>query len=233
MKIKRIAGSILVCISILPGANAQVITVENGFAVSRVKNSFDDKNIFPYQMSAGVEYWDHGRYSLSTNLGFLKKGGKATVYNLDETPGGWGQFASLRLHARYITLNTMWNIKTKPQRGFYWVFGLGPRVDMKINHSLYWDDFSPLASVEPLPGLRSVLWGLIGRVGVCKEIGKLQIGLHAAYLPTFNQLSKTCEGLGGGRDRTFTLGLSFGYIVNKDKGRRYSVRRPTGKTEAD
>lgn len=186
---------------------------------------FDDRNVFPYQMSAGVDYWDHGTYCLSSQVGFLKKGGKALVTDWSEYYPDYGHEIPLRLHARYITLNTTFNLKTQPAHGFYWVFGVGPRIDINLNNSLYWDETPPNGMATALPDLYPVLWGLKCFMGVRKEIGKLQIGLHAAYLPTFSRIGKVYDGFSGGRDRTFTLGLSFGYIVHKDKGKHYSIRR--------
>lgn len=225
MKIKSCVGWICVFFSWATLASAQVVTVENGFSIGKVNKIFNDRNVFPYQMSAGVDYWDHGTYCLSSNIGFLKKGGKALVADLGEYPYVSGHEIPLRLHARYITLNTTFDLKTKPAHGFYWVFGVGPRIDIKINNSLYWDQTLPAGITTAMPDMYPVLWGLKCFMGVRKEIGKLQIGLHAAYLPTFNKMLKTHEEFSGGRDRTFTLGLSFGYIVNKDKGKHYTVRR--------
>ena len=233
MKIKRCVGWICVFFSLAAGAGAQVITVENGISVSKVKKMFDDKNVYPYQMSAGVEYWEHGRYNLSSGIGFLKKGGKANVAEFGDTPGIWGYINPLRLHARYLTLHTTFNVKTKPVSGFYWIFGVGPRLDIKINHSLYWDDYRPFEKEERITGLHPVVWGLKCVMGVRKEIGKLEIGLQAAYLPSFNKMCKTYDGFTGGRDRTFTVGLSFGYILQKEKGRHYSVRPFRENTETN
>ncbi len=224
MKIKSCVGWMCVFFSLTFAANAQIIWVENGLSIAKVSKMFDDKNVFPYQMSAGVEYWDHGTYSLSSQVGFLKKGGKAILADWNDGDF-WGGNIPLRLHSRYITLNTTFDLKTRPVGGFYWYFGLGPRIDVKINNSLYWDGASPYQADASVAEMHTVLWGLKCAIGVRKEIGKLQVGLQAAYLPTFNKMFKTVADFSGGRDRTFTLGLSFGYLLAKDKGRHYTVRR--------
>lgn len=232
MKIKSCVGWMCVCLSLTFAANAQIVWVENGFSIAKVSKIFDDRNVFPYQMSAGVEYWDHGTYSLSSQVGFLKKGGKARLADWNEG-NFWGGNIPLRLHGRYITFNTTFDLKTRPVGGLYWYFGLGPRIDVKINNSLYWDEGVPYQTPASMSEMRAVLWGLKCAIGVRKEIGKLQVGLQAAYLPTFNKMFKTAADFSGGRDRTFTLGLSFGYLLAKDKGRHYTVRKAKNKVNPE
>lgn len=208
-----------------------MITVENGFSISKVKDWYGHKNLLPYQMSLGVDYMDRGWFQLSSQIGFLKKGGKTElmkVYGENSYKGSERD----RLHVRYLTFNTTFNLKSRSQNGWVWFVGLGPRVDVYLSNSLYMDT-NTLADERPLIGSLGeacpVIVGLKCVAGVERDYGKVRIGIRAAYLPSFNpSIKHKSFGLPreySYRDRTFTLGVSIGYILPREKGRIYTVRR--------
>jgi len=53
----------------------------------------------------------------------------------------------------------------------------------------------------------SALYGLKCEAGFIHTINKIQLGLNAAYLPTFN------KQIGKIKERTFSFGFSVGYIL--------------------
>lgn len=212
-------------------AQAQVITVENGFSISKVKGWYGQKNLLPYQMSLGVDYMDHGWFQLSSQIGFLKKGGKteSTYFEEEDSPSGY--FLS-RLHVRYLTFNTTFNLKSRPQKGWVWFAGLGPRVDIYLSNSLYVDITTRMGNrteTTSITGACPVIVGLKCVAGVERDYGRVRIGFRAAYLPSFNPSFKNKAYDSpyefSSHDRTFTLGVSFGYLLNREKGRTYTVRR--------
>lgn len=62
-------------------------------------------------------------------------------------------------------------------------------------------------------------------IGVKKQVGNLQLGLNAAWLPSFNKMYSTkIEGLHM-KDRTFSIGVSLGYMLHTSKSESlYSVK---------
>lgn len=230
MRVKQCMGWMCLWLCFNWMARAQVITVENGFSVSKMKDMYADKNLLPYQMSAGVDYLDHGWFQLSSHVGFLKKGGKTDFIKIYEENGYAGK-GRYRLHVRYLTFNTTFNVKSRPQNGWVWFAGVGPRLDVYLSNTEYIDTSLQMGE-DPLKGSLDgacpVVVGLKCVAGVERDYGRVRIGLRAAYLPSFTRtFNKNAEGPKYGysyRDQTFTVGVSFGYIL---KGKRpfYTVRR--------
>lgn len=230
MRVKQCMGLMCLWLCFNWMAQAQVITVENGFSISKVKDMYADKNLLPYQMSAGLDYLDHGWFQLSSQIGFLKKGGKSDYVAIHEESMYGGKERS-RLHVRYLTFNTTFNLKTRSQSGWVWFAGIGPRLDVYLSNTHYLDtnvkeNGRPLSG--SLDGACPVVVGLKCVAGLERDYGRVRIGFRAAYLPSFTH---TFENDTYGpkhsfsySDQTFTVGVSFGYIL---KGKRpfYTVRR--------
>lgn len=231
MRIKRCMGWMCLWLCFNWMAQAQVITVENGFSISKVKDWYGDKNLLPYQMSLGVDYMDHGWFQLSSQIGFLKKGGKTEFIDIFNEDGVGGKERD-RLHLRYLTLNTTFNLKSRPQNGWVWFVGVGPRVDIHLGNSLYMDVSNLLENktvTSSVHGAYPLVVGLKCVAGAEHDYGRMRVGFRVAYLPSFTRTFKDdAYGVGfmhADRDRTFTLGVSIGYILPREKGRTYTVRR--------
>lgn len=234
MKKKRCVWMACVLFCLMAPARAQVITVENGVSVAKLKKGYDGQNVYPYQMSVGMEYMDRGRYNLSSQIGFLKKGGKTKEFGIfGEEDGTNSARGRDRLHIRYLTMNTTFQVKTRPADGWVGYAGIGPRLDVYLSNSFYpdpnWSLPPDVVVASSASHLCPVVFGLKCVAGIKKSVRHLQIGLHVAYLPSFTKtydqpFSLFNEGVGG-RDRTFTVGVSLGYILPRDKHTVYSVRR--------
>ncbi|GEM_PF-190821 len=201
---------------------AQVINIENGFSFAKAPEWFP-KRLHPYQMSAGIEYMDKGWYNLTTNIGFLKKGGEGRI-----SYGDRSSFESYKdwLAARYITLNTTFDVKAYTYDNFILYFAAGPRLDLLINNTWYYKQPED-GKVHRATGrnLNQVMWGLKCGIGVKKQLGNLQLGLHAAWLPSFNNMFTSGIKDFKMKDRTISLGASIGYIFNTSGEERfYSVK---------
>ena len=89
MKIKSCAWLVclILCLPIM--MKAQVLKIENGMAFSSLVNKGEDlfdKSLSSYQMSIGLDYLDQGWYALSSNVGYLRKGGSFDFYEATD-PG--------------------------------------------------------------------------------------------------------------------------------------------------
>lgn len=215
----------LLCIAVK--GNAQVITLENGFSITsmRAKKASTNK-VYPYQMSLGYQYLDKGWYNLSSNIGYIRRGGQVKIPYNSVTGEEWGRVTEKdKLH--YLTLSTTFDIKKTSHDGYIFFIGVGPRLDFKLKSVVvtYVDfdehrpsDFEP--TKEKLDGIHPVLFGLKCVGGIRKDFRNMQLGFNIAYLPSFTCLS---DGI---RDRTFTFGLSLGYKLGTEKtGTIRSVRR--------
>ncbi|MCC8143242.1 MAG: hypothetical protein LIO97_04550, partial [Tannerellaceae bacterium] len=136
---------------------AQIITIENGFSFAKAPNLFE-KFTHPYQMSAGIEYMYKGWYNLSSNIGFLKKGGQSKA-----NYGGIFDYENYKawIAARYLTLNTTFDIKGYTYDNFILYFAVGPRIDILIKDTEYYKEpgNSEIHTYNNM-GLNNVMWGL-------------------------------------------------------------------------
>ena len=196
MNMKR--GNVwLVCILLYlsVSASAQVIKVENGIASTTCRiDGASLGTMHPYQMAIGIDYWDHSWFDLSSNIGYIAKGSKdknLPVYK----DGEFTPFTTFYHYADYLTLNTTFRVKKNIRNETYYI-GTGPRIDIKLKDHLLLDN-----------SFNTVLYGLKCEAGFIYTVNKIQLGLNAAYLPTFN---KQIEEV---RERTFSFGLSIGYIL--------------------
>jgi len=187
---------------------SQVIKVENGISFTSL-NKLADKTIYPYQLSVGVEYMDKGRFNLSTNVGYLRKGGRSSIIIADYqgmplTPDNW------KLYVDYLTFNTTFDVKYTFREGGCVFIGAGPRVDFKINTNDFFDYFSE--DFGKTLSLNDVILGMKLTCGYRYSLNeRIQLGLNVAYLPSFTKISKLKIGEDSLWDKTFTCGLSLGY----------------------
>jgi len=164
--------------------------------------------MFPYQLSVGLNYADKSWFNLSSQIGYIRKGGKDKIALWDE-PGGMSNYTlQYKEGAGYLSVNTTFQLKKNIRRETYYI-GAGPRVDFKLNtleNSIEDEDsFHAFNS-------RTVLYGLKCEAGFNYTINKILLGINFSYLPSFNKQIDTEYELYL-RDRTFTLGIVVGYVL--------------------
>ena len=204
---------------------AQVVTLENGFSITSMRHSkVVSGNVYPYQMSLGMQYMDKGWYNLSSSIGYMRRGGQEKILYASIT-GENNDYLTVKDKLHYLTVSTTFDIKKTSQDGYTFFIGVGPRLDFKLKSvEVTYSDFdqSRPEGYEPtkenLDGIHPVLFGLKCVGGIRKDIGNMQLGFNIAYLPSFTHLSK------GVHDRTFTFGLSLGYKLGGNKGDVKTIR---------
>lgn len=214
---------ILLCVS--AGMKGQKVVIENGVAITALPKSYD-KNRTPYQLSVGTDYLDKDWYFLSSNIGYLQKGGRTsipTTNNVGDMPVYTSDVAKLH----YLTVNTVFNVYKMSRDGYKFFVGAGPRLDLKVGSSFSWYEEMSGSSQSPVlnpdDGLHRFVFGLKCVLGISKEFRSVDLGLNVAYLPSI-----TNPGAYGTiyRDRTFTVGITVGLPYPKrHPDRIYSVRR--------
>ena len=124
---------------------AQIIKFDNGISISSIRNNKSDQ-ILPdshvgYTSSIGVEYLEHKYFSISTELGYIQKGGRiaSDIYSGDEYPIA----NKLDIRLDYIQLNTTFRIRF-PMSKFSTYSGVGPKIDIPVssNSNLGFDAFN-------------------------------------------------------------------------------------------
>ena len=102
----------LLCIAVK--GNAQVITLENGFSITsmRAKKASTNK-VYPYQMSLGYQYLDKGWYNLSTNIGYIRRGGQVKIPYNSITGSEWSGRITEKDKLHYLTVSDYKSTKEK------------------------------------------------------------------------------------------------------------------------
>lgn len=183
---------------------SQILKVENGISISSLNKDFDHK-IRPYQFMMDVEYCDKGWFNISSGIGKLTKGGSRGIPITTED--GYTSYGNINLYVDYLTLNSTFDVKYVKNK-FVLYLGAGPRIDIKLKtrytHSI--DELSPLAD----GGTVNLIYGINCICGVRYLINRVQLGLNAGYLSSFNEMY---TGLDKKKvsDKTFTVGVSVGY----------------------
>lgn len=212
---KRILFILVLLVSFLQLTKSQVIRLENGVAVSHIKD-YASKDIYSYQGAIGIDYLDMGRFYLSSNVGYYRAGGKDKIYLYEDSE--WvGQPFTQNLYIDYLTLNTTINVKGFLSDVFYVYAGAGPRINFKVGEST--SNSIKLGEgdgkdINTTPDINKVDFGLKTTIGFQYDMGIIMIGLNANYLPSFTKTFKGFEGRKSfGRSSAFSFGLSLGYKI--------------------
>lgn len=204
MRKRKIMWLVIVLVFLALNVKAQVIKIENGFAITdlKIKNSSNDW-VYPYQVSLGLDYMDREWYGLSSQIGFLRKGTGGII----NRTGEWGEAGTEhKLQLDYLTMNTTFRIKTPSVKTFVGYLGCGPRVDVFLKGRM-----KPNVSDFEVKGMHKLIAGLKVEAGFYGQFDRMQVGLNFGYLPSF---VKPYGGKNSGiKDRTFTLGLVVGYVL--------------------
>lgn len=215
----------LSCIVAVGKVQAQVVTVENGFSITSMKNvKLGVDKVYPYQMSVGMQYMDKGWYNLSSNIGYTRRGGQEKIPYFSISGEQQKDCITYKDKLHYLTLSTTFDIKKTSRDGYTFFLGVGPRLDFKLKavETTYADFDDGVSEYEPtkvnLHGYHPVLFGLKCVGGIRKDIGNMQLGLNIAYLPSFTRLTS------GVRDKTFTFGLSLGYKLGSTNEKDNVIR---------
>lgn len=188
---------------------AQTIKFQTGIAVSNFDWTIgspswehENESLTGFSsFSIGLDYWNHKYFNLSSNLGYLKKGGKVTVKAIDgsdtyseleiaEAPIRYDMILSAKLD--YLSLNTCFEAKYPFKNNITPFISIGPRIDFLLNSYDIYKDNS---------------YGLICGGGIKYNIQKIQIGIRSDYYWNFDNIDKNGEI----NDKTFTVNLTIGY----------------------
>lgn len=178
-------------------SKSQTLKIDNSVAIS----SFDSEkldmlntSIKLYSLMFGVDYVDSNLWEVSTQLGYLRKGGKEML-----------DYPSLEIIEKlnYIHLNT--TVRLKYEKEKYCIYlGAGPKVEFLIdnNHlksSLY-KDYK----------LNRISTGFKYEIGFKQYLNhRINIGLNLSYIHDIGKLGGTLYN--NLINKTFLLSISLGY----------------------
>lgn len=171
-----------------------------------------NKPLFSYAIFAGIDYLDKPYFNLSSNIGFIRKGGKGEAFFTDENGELPNQIKTVTATLDYLSINTMIDLKYPIEETISPFVSVGPRFDYLVNNS------REFYALEVNNELKNTLFGLILGGGVKYDISNLQLGLRADYYLDFTKIADYKNEETGIRGETtvntFTINLFVGYRLN-------------------
>ncbi len=169
-----------------------------------------NKNVTGINVSIGIDYLNLKYFNLSSNIGFIQKGGKDSISVA--TPNGeiiGKQLIQTKLN--YLTINTTANLKL-PIKDFVipYLF-VGPRVDYLIS---YKESAVFIKQFDDWGKLNKLIYGVITGIGLDFKIKRFFVGAVFNYYFNFNKIvDYTSDNNVSNKilDRTFTINLKVGY----------------------
>ena len=192
----------------------QTINVQSGITLSKLQWTLGNSDFGSYDKVkigsstfVGIDYLDKTYFNVSSNLGFITKGGKETINIRDES----GIILSEKVEKaslNYVSLNSTFNIKYPIKEKIIPFVSLGPRVDYLLSYS---NDFD---CIEDIDALNKINYGLIVGCGVKYDFQKIQLGVRADRYVNINKIADwqvAPENVGGSiTDNTFSINASVG-----------------------
>jgi hypothetical protein len=184
---------------------SQIVNVQLGFSTSKLDwiispmpEAVYKKPVTNLFAAIGIDYANRKYFNLSSNIGYLVKGGgQAVTYTND-----MGNTTSTEIHKgllRYISLNTLVEAKIPGNKLIPFIC-VGPRIDLLVSKSDY----------LPKKDLNEVSYGAIAGAGLKYPLlNKFQIGLRGSYLFNFNKIHDGYDI----KDKTFVVNVSFGFKI--------------------
>ncbi len=215
---------ILIILVLSKGAFAQVIKLQTGAVLSKLfwgnkelsEHSFFDEPIVSFSGYAGIEYFQKKHFNLSSNIGFIRKGGEFTFTPAPFVPDPAipdGEIVNKAI-ADYLSLNTTIDFKFSIKDKLIPYLSIGPRIDYLVSFNNEFD------GIEKMDELNKISFGLISGIGIkycC--LHQLQIGLKSDYFINFTKIAEWSAdepyNLGGEiTDKTFLFSFTIGYALN-------------------
>lgn len=202
---KKYWWSMVVLLLISASVEAQVsrMKVEGGVGFSSMHGmDWFNEAVHPFYFTVGAEYLDRDWFHLSSNVGVVRKGGKDELWNSLDEVSDWS------LMGTFLTLNTLFDVKKVSYDGYTFYAGAGPALNIKVGKSE--KSSSKLHDESTGFDFNPVHLGVRCEIGVKKDFKRTALGLVASYQTALTSYVKNFSDL---RDRTFTLGLTFDFML--------------------
>ncbi|MFC2110841.1 outer membrane beta-barrel protein [Bacteroidota bacterium] len=211
--------SVLIGLFIFSFSLGQTLYFQSGLSISKFQNNDGAMYLEDYTESLigpsvlmGIEYLNKKHFHLSSNLGFIRKGGKGiftwsghsdpNLTNLNE-----------KITIDYVTINTALELKHNITKKIIPFLSFGVRYDYLIDLSINYDYLL-------VDEINYFSYGIITGGGLKFNFKKLLLGIRCDYYLNFNGLSDyPVEHYGGDHkalsDKTFSLNVILGYKPDK------------------
>jgi hypothetical protein len=166
-------------------SKAQVLQIQGGFSNSRfhwtISDGIDKITKFPMNgqsIFVGLIYLDKKYFNLSSNIGTFRRGGSVLITYEDSTSDGVAGAID------YFSINTMFEAKYPIKNNFVPFLSIGPRADIVISSKELFNHFKNGGL------LNEFSYGLIVGAGLKYILRKVQLGIRADHLLSFNDVAE-------------------------------------------
>ena len=211
-------GLLIVGMFALAALQAQTLTIQGGTTFSRLK-WFDggdsdfkqyEKTLIGYSGFVGVDYLEKKHFNLSTNAGFIRKGGKEINEFRDETGAKIGEDVS-KVKLDYVSINTMASVKAPINDKFTAFLSAGPRFDYLLSCKSEYGELD-FDNQWAKPDRNS--YGMIVGGGLKYSLSAVQVGVRADYYIECNEIADWIVWPDGNTritSQTYSVNLTLGY----------------------
>lgn len=195
---------VIVLLTMTQDIHAQYIKLDNKLVFSSFYNNkklplLSSEKVNSYSFLLGVDYLQKDWFYLSSQIGYMKIGGKETNLLLQ------GNDVNILESSNYIHLNTTFRAYVK-SAGSKIFLGIGPYINIlagskEFDSSLYRSDYN----------FKSLYAGGKAEIGFTQDINRFRIGLVGDYL--YNMSASAASPYLILNNNTFSGAVSVGYRV--------------------
>lgn len=175
-------------------------------------NSLLEDKVVGISGSLGAEYWNKKYFNLSSNIGFVQKGGKDSIWTVFGPPDPLPLFP-YKLKLNYLTVNTLIVARIPVKDAIFPYIFVGPRVDYLVSYSE--DSPGIIQGYADRDKVNYLNYGFITGVGIKYKFDKFLLGVVYNYNINLNNLVDFKWTSSGSTykisDNTYTLNLQIGY----------------------
>ena len=173
------------------------------------KNTFN-KGIVGFDAIIGVNYLNFKYLCLSSNIGFIQKGGSQNVIMTNELGDSIATIKEI-LKLNYLTINTTFNLKIPIIKFLEPYIVAGPRLDYLIR---YKENVVFLKQFEDVGKLSKISYGILLGCGINCTITKFRLGIAFDYYFNINKQVDFVSSSGVTNtifDKTYAINALIGY----------------------
>lgn len=182
----------------------QYIRISPEFSSNSIKGKNVDvleTNLQTYNVKLGIDYAEHEKYFVSSNIGYKQRGGRET------NPLLMGDWNKITKRWDYILLDSYINYKFNiPDAYFY--LGIGPEINFLLSNKPF--ENTPY---ENDYGLKKTLFSANLQLGFTRTFGDFRFSAYSYYNQNLSKVGKS--DFNNLSNNGFNFGVSFAYNLDK------------------
>lgn len=189
---------------------AQLIKIENGASFSWMQGDVLESKLPAYSVMFGCDYLEHDWFYLSSEIGYIKKGGKDKIYGFIEDLGNdaiRGGYANMQSNLQYIQLNTSFRVKHSFKKINVYA-GIAPTLDFLVKEESYTE--TEIKRHDNDYHANKFVLGIMPEIGAFYDVNKLRVSLNVSYQRNISHLAKVSNG-DGLNNNTLLVSVGVGY----------------------